>query len=212
MIELAKTLEVTELVLVQDEHDRTLFSVPGVGTIRAGGYFGGGGATITVGDATWECGEQGRLIKRYVATDRTGATLATFAGSNAKPGRGTIRWNGRRLGFKSTERGVRALSERGVVHAELTGQADGACPVRGRLFTNGLPPELLLFAFSIALARQRHATRRGAGATAGGGAASSVGCSGGDGGGSIGCSGGNSGCGGGSGGGGCGGGGCSGGS
>lgn len=141
MLDLAKPAEPaapTDLFLARRATDPTLYEVPGFGTIRAGGVFGGPGSTITIDGVRWHCSTKRGLVRlKHVAVNPAGKPQATFAGPKRMPGRGTIRWDGRRFGFRSATRGVRVLTEGGVDLVELTGLRDPATPVRGRLAGGG---------------------------------------------------------------------------
>ena len=137
----------TELELTRTPHDRRLYTLEGVGTIRLEGMFSNG-ATAQADDETWRFTRRGIWHPSIEATDAAGLVAGEFRPRDIRRG-GTLRWAGRELALRP----VSALRERYALRtgehdlAVLDGKSWGKRPVRITLpDPDAIEPGLLLFA------------------------------------------------------------------
>jgi hypothetical protein len=140
-----------ELELTRTPHDRRLYRLDGVGTLRLGGFLSGG-AIAEAGDGTWRFSWRGWSRRAIDATDLEGVMAGEFAPRDFRRG-GTLVWRGREL----TLRPVTALREHYVLNdgvdelARVEGKGWGRRPVRVWLDRpDALEPGLLLFTTFVA--------------------------------------------------------------
>jgi hypothetical protein len=137
----------TELELTRTPHDRRLYSLGDVGTIRLEGLFSND-ATARADNDTWRLTRRGLWQRVIHATDHVGAIVGEFRPRDIRRG-GTLRWAGRELQLRpvSALRERYALHERGRDLAVLDGKSWGKRPVKITLLdSDAVEPGLLLFA------------------------------------------------------------------
>src|SRR5689334_4662877 len=90
------------LELTRTQHDRRLYALDGVGTLRVDGLLSTG-ATAEAGGATWRLARRGFLRRRAEATDAAGAKVGEFEPRGLRGG-GPLRWAGRELALRPASR------------------------------------------------------------------------------------------------------------
>ena len=122
----------TELELTRTPHDRRLYTLGDVGTIRLEGLFSNE-ATAQADDDTWRLTRRG-LWKRVIqATDHVGAIVGEFRPRDIRRG-GTLRWAGHELQLRpvSALRERYALREREPTSPCSTARAGASAQSRSR--------------------------------------------------------------------------------
>lgn len=160
-----------ELELTRAGHDRRLYVLDGVGTLRLEGLFSST-ATAEAGGEAWEIARVGFWRRVVRATDASGHATGEFVPRGLRRG-GTVRWAGRELTLRPAsswrERYSLADGEREL--ALLDGRSWGRRPVA--ITVDGswrVEPGLLLFAAFVVRGLARDASS----AAAGGGASTAA--------------------------------------
>jgi hypothetical protein len=136
-----------ELALTRTPHDRHLYTLDSVGSIRLEGVLSKS-ATARVGDNIWHFTRRGIWRPSIEATDDTGAVVGEFTPRDLRRG-GTLRWAGTEFALRpaSALRERYALCARETELAVLDGKSWGKRPVTITLpGGDAVEPELLLFA------------------------------------------------------------------
>ena len=136
-----------ELELRRTDHDRRLYALESVGTVRLSGLVSRTG-TAEAGGRSWRIGRRGFWQRTIVATDESGTEVGEFEPRSVHRG-GTLRWAGRELRLRPAsawrERYALADGERELV--VLDGKSWGRSPVKVTVEDpQSLEAGLLLFA------------------------------------------------------------------
>jgi hypothetical protein len=158
-----------DLELTRSAHDRRLYVLEGVGTLRLGGLFSRSGVA-EAGGRRWTLARRGLLGRPIEAMGDDGAVVGAFAGRAIRRG-GALHWGEREYVLRPAsawrERYALALGDREL--ALLDGKGWGKRPVRVTVDDpSALDPGLLLFAAFVVHAAAEDA---GSAAAAGGSAA-----------------------------------------
>ena len=137
----------TELELTRVPHDRRLYSLAGVGTVRLTGLLSHA-AGAQADEQQWRIARRGVWRGGLEARDAAGTVVGEFDPRDIRRG-GTLRWEGRELTLRPTS----ALRERYALRdgerelARLDGKGWGRRPVLITLLeSDAIDPGLLLFA------------------------------------------------------------------
>ena len=138
----------TELVLERTPHDRRLYALEGVGTLRSEGLFSSSWSAEADG-RSWRLTRRGFWSRRVQAVDTAGVAVGEFEPNAVRRG-GKLRWNGRELTLRaaSSWRERYALADGDRELAVLDGKGWGSRPVKVDVVVepNAVEPGLLLFA------------------------------------------------------------------
>ena len=157
----------TEIELIRSPHDRRLYTLEGVGTIRLEGLLSNS-ATAQADAHTWRITRRGIWHPSTEATDEAGAIVGEYMPRDIRRG-GTLRWAGRELQLRpvSALRERYAVRERDTDLAVLDGKSWGKRPVKITLLDpDGVESGLLLFAAFAVHRLAANADSSAAGATA----------------------------------------------
>jgi hypothetical protein len=158
----------TELELTRTRHDRRLYALEGVGTLRLEGLFSRS-AAAEAGAETWHFARRGFWQRGMDATDSGGAVVGEFQPREIRRG-GMLSWAGRELTLHpvSLLRERYALSDGGRDLVLLDGRSWGRHPVRISMAdAAAVEPGLLLFtAFVVHRLAVDSANNASAGTTA----------------------------------------------
>ena len=157
----------TELELTRTPHDRRLYTLEGVGTIRLEGLFSNS-ATAHAGGDTWCIARRGLWHPIIEATDVAGVVVGSFIPRDIRRG-GTLRWAGHDLRLRpvSALRERYALREGETDLAVLDGKSWGKRPIKITLpEPDAIEPGLLLFAAVVVHRLAVNADSSAAGSTA----------------------------------------------
>jgi hypothetical protein len=136
-----------ELELRRTHHDRRLYALESVGTVRLSGLASRTGIAETGGES-WRIGRRGFWRRDIVAADESGTEVGAFEPRSLRRG-GTLRWAGRELMLRpsSAWRERYALADGEKELAVLDGKSWGRRPVKVTIDdAQSLDPGLLLFA------------------------------------------------------------------
>ena len=136
-----------ELELTRTDHDRRLYALESVGTVRLSG-FGSRTGTAEAGGMSWRIGRRGLWRRDIVADDDSGNKVGAFEPRSLRRG-GALRWAGRELTLRpsSAWRERYALADGEKELAVLDGKSWGRRPVKITIDdAQSLEPGLLLFA------------------------------------------------------------------
>jgi hypothetical protein len=142
---------VTELRLTRDAHDRRLFRLDGVGSVRLLGWTSRRGEAEADG-RSWSFERRGLVRTQVIAADSAGTVVGAFERRTWRRG-GSLRWNDRALRLEpaSAWRERYALTEDGRELALLAARSWGKNPVNMTVPDRGaVEPPLLLFAAFVA--------------------------------------------------------------
>jgi hypothetical protein len=136
-----------ELELRRTDHDRRLYALESVGTVRLSGLASRTG-TAEAGGKSWRIGRRGFWRRALVAADESGTEVGAFEPRSLRRG-GALRWAGRELTLRpsSAWRERYALEDGEKELAVLDGKSWGRTPVKVTVDdAQSLEPGLLLFA------------------------------------------------------------------
>jgi hypothetical protein len=136
-----------ELELRRADHDRRLYALESVGTVRLSGI-GSRAGTAEAGGKRWRIGRRGFWRRHIVAADDSGTEVGAFEPRSLRRG-GGLRWAGRELTLRpsSAWRERYALADGEEELAVLDGKSWGRRPVKVTIDdAQSLEPGLLLFA------------------------------------------------------------------
>jgi hypothetical protein len=165
-----------DLELTRTAHDRKLYALGHVGTLRVGGFFSST-ATVEAGGRTWELSGTGFWRRVIRATDEAGTVVGEFDPRGGLRRGGTLRWEDREYALRPAsswrERYALVADEREL--AVLDGKGWGKRPVAVTVGDLSLvEPGLLLFATFVVRGLAEDASS--AGSSGGAVAATSGGC------------------------------------
>jgi hypothetical protein len=137
----------TELELTRTAHDRRLYALEGIGTVRQEGWFSRS-ASAEANGRTWSFARRGLWQRAMEATDAAGTVVGEFVPRSIRRG-GVIDWGGRELTLQPVsalrERYVLAEGDRDLVL--IHGKSWGKRPVKITLADpDAIDAGLLLFA------------------------------------------------------------------
>lgn len=158
-----------ELELSRTRHDRRLYVVDGVGSLRFEGWFSRA-ATAEAARERWRFARTGLFGRGVVATDAAGTPVGEFEPRGVRRG-GTLQWGSRALLMRpaSSWRERYALADGEHELAVLDGKSWGRRPVQITVDEpHAVEPGLLLFASFVVrgLAEDADATAGAAASTA----------------------------------------------
>jgi hypothetical protein len=138
-----------DLELTRSAHDRRLYVLEGVGTLRLEGLFANR-ATATAADRSWELYTTGLLRRTIEAVDSAGTVAGRYHPKGGLSRGGTPVWEGRKFALEPSSlwRHRYALLEDGREQALITARSWGKRPVDISL-TATIDPGLLLFGVFI---------------------------------------------------------------
>jgi hypothetical protein len=163
-----------EFELTRSRHDRRLYALGDVGTLRLGGFLSRR-ATAEAGNRTWELAGTGFWRRIVRAADEGGVVVGEFQPRGGFRRGGTLRWNHREFSLQpaSSWRERYALVDGELELALLDGKGWGKRPVAVTVDDLALvEPGLLLFATFVVrgLAEDASSSASGGGAVAATGA------------------------------------------
>jgi hypothetical protein len=163
-----------ELELTRTPHERRLYSLGGVGTLRLEGW-AARVATAEAGGRSWRIARRGLLGRTVDASDGSGSVVGEFRPERLRRG-GAVTWNGRELALRPASRWREryALVEDDRELAVYDSRGWGRRPVSVRVGDlAAVDPGLLLFgAFVVRGLAEESAAVAGSTAAAAGAAAS----------------------------------------
>ena len=156
-----------DLELTRMPHDRRLYALEDVGSLRLQG-FASRSATAEAGFRQWRIARRGFWQRRIDATDQSGVAVGGFEPRSLRRG-GTIRWGGREFTLRAASnwRERYALADGDRELAVLHGKGWGRRPVQISVEdASAIDPGLMLFAAFIVRGLAEDASGAAGGATA----------------------------------------------
>ena len=171
----AHNVPMADLELIRSGHDRKLYALGDIGTLRLGGFLSRT-ATAEAGGRRWELAGTGFWRRIIHATDEGGIVAGEFEPRGGLRRGGILRWGGREYGLSpsSSWRERYALLDGDRELAALDGKGWGKRPVAVTVDDlTAIEPGLLLFVTFVVRGLAEDASSAGSGGAV---AATSAGC------------------------------------
>jgi len=158
-----------DLDLARDPHDRRLYELQGIGSIRLGGMFSRSATAAAFGGGSWSFDRPSLWRRTIEAYDAAGTIVGSFDRRTIRRG-GVVTWRGREFELRpaSVWKERYALADGDRELALLDGKSWGKRPVRVSIDEpSAVEPGLLLFAtFLVRLLAEDAATAASSGSSA----------------------------------------------